>query len=69
MTLWQYVKTGSDPAATAVMMEDGAAVGAVDSGVCSGNCSLLPGEWGSLLLLILLCNGRMLSCCQNRHCD
>lgn len=26
MNLWTYVKTGSDPAATAIMMEDGAAV-------------------------------------------
>ncbi|KAI8475751.1 MAG: hypothetical protein J3K34DRAFT_29476 [Monoraphidium minutum] len=37
MTLWTYVKTGSDPAATAVMMEDGAAVaGLVIAGACLG---------------------------------
>ncbi|GBF91560.1 hypothetical protein Rsub_04300 [Raphidocelis subcapitata] len=39
MTLWNYVKTGSDPAATAVMLEDGAAVaGLVIAAGCLGLC-------------------------------
>lgn len=41
MNLWTYVKTGSDPAATAVMMEDGAAVaGLVIAAGCLGLCQV-----------------------------
>jgi zinc transporter 9 len=37
MGLWAYIRAGSDPAATAIMMEDGAAVaGLVIAGTCLG---------------------------------
>lgn len=41
MSLWTYLKTGSDPASTAVMLEDGAAVaGLVIAAGCLGLCQV-----------------------------